>query len=66
MPGYQILRRRAHEGEDTLMVYVGDTGSVATTWTDTSVTDGFKHTYRFKARNDGGLSECSNYVAVTP
>ena len=29
--GYQILRRRPTQGEDTLLVYVTNTGSTATT-----------------------------------
>ena len=36
--GYRILRRRPSQGEDTLLVYVADTGSTATTFVDTSVT----------------------------
>ena len=36
--GYQILRRRPTEGEDTLLVYVADTQSTAATFTDTDVT----------------------------
>ena len=34
--GYQVLRRRPTEGEDTLLVYVADTQSAATTYTDTN------------------------------
>ena len=33
--GYQMLRRRPEAGEDALTVYVADTGSAATTYTDT-------------------------------
>ena len=33
--GYEILRRRPQAGEDALTVYVSDTGSTATTYTDT-------------------------------
>ena len=36
--GYQILRRRPTMGETELLVYVADTGSTATTFTDTGVT----------------------------
>ena len=36
--GCRILRRRPSQGEDTLFVYVADTGSTATTFVDTSVT----------------------------
>ena len=64
--GYQILRRRPTEGEDTLLVYVADTQSTATTYTDTNVTQGVQHAYRVKAINAVGLSRQSNFVNVTP
>ena len=40
--GYRILRRRPTQGEATLLVYVSDTGSTTTTWTDTNVTAGIR------------------------
>ena len=64
--GYQILRRRPPMGETTLLVYVADTQSTATTFTDTDVTAGTKHVYRVKAINPAGLSGWSNYVNPTP
>ena len=64
--GYQILRRRPGEGESALLVYVADTRSTATTFTDTGVTAGVKHVYRVKAINAAGLSGWSNYVNPTP
>ena len=64
--GYQILRRRPTEGERTLLVYVADTQSAATTYTDTNVTQGVQHAYRVKAINAVGLSRQSNFVNVTP
>ena len=64
--GYQILRRRPSEGENDLLVYVEDTGSTATTYTDTGVTAGIRHVYRVKAINEAGLSQRSNYVRVEP
>ena len=64
--GYQILRRRPTLGEDTLLVYVADTESAATTYTDTNVTQGVQHAYRVKAINAVGLSRQSNFVNVTP
>ena len=64
--GYQILRRRPTEGEDALLVYVADTQSAATTYTDTNVTQGVQHAYRVKAINAVGLSRQSNFVNVTP
>ena len=64
--GYQILRRRPTEGEDTLLIYVDNTGSTATTYTDTNVTAGVRHVYRVKAINDAGAGDQSNYVNVDP
>ena len=64
--GYLILRRRPYEGERTLLVYVEDTGSTATTFTDTDVTAGTQHMYRVKAINDAGVGNQSNYVNVDP
>ena len=62
--GYQILRRRPREGEDTLLVYVENTASTETTSTDTDVEAGQLYVYRVKARNKRGLSERSNYANV--
>ena len=64
--GYRILRRRPTEGKDTLLVYVADTQSATTTYTDTNVTQGVQHAYRVKAINAVGLSRQSNFVNVTP
>ena len=64
--GYQILRRRPTQGEDTLLVYVEDTGSTATTYTDANVSAGIRYVYRVKAISMAGLSQRSNYVNVTP
>ena len=64
--GYQILRRRPQMGEDTLLVYREDTGSMAATFTDTDVTAGVRHVYRVKAINAAGLGKWSNYVRVEP
>ena len=64
--GYVILRRRPTEGENTLSVYVADTQSTATTYTDTDVTAGILHVYRVKAINAAGQSRWSNYVNTTP
>ena len=61
--GYQILRRRPSQGEDTLLVYATST---AATYTDSNVTAGVKHVYRVKAINAAGLSGWSNYVNPTP
>ena len=64
--GYQILRRRPTEGEDTLLMYVADTQSTATTYTDTNVTAGVQHAYRVRAINAAGTGPVSNFVNVTP
>ena len=64
--GYQILRRRPTEGENTLLVYVADTQSTATTYTDTNVTAGVQHAYRVKAINAAGPGPVSNFVNLTP
>ena len=64
--GYQILRRRPTEGEDTLLVYVEDTQSTATTYTDRDVTAGVQHAYRVRAINAAGASPVSNFVDPTP
>ena len=64
--GYQILRRRPTEGENTLLVYVADTQSTATTYTDTNVTPGVQHAYRVKAINAAGAGPVSNFVNPTP
>ena len=64
--GYRILRRRPTEGENTLLEYVGDTDSTATTFTDTEVTAGIQHVYRVKAINSASVGEQSNHVNVTP
>ena len=64
--GYQVLRRRPTMDEDTLLVHVEDTGSTATTYTDSDVTGGVRHVYQVKAINAAGLSERSNHVKVDP
>ncbi len=58
--GYLILRRRSYAGEQALLVHVEDTGSTATTFTDTDLTAGTQHVYRVKAINDAGVGEQSN------
>ena len=64
--GYQILRRRPSQGEKELLVYVEDTGSAETTYTDKDVTAGIRHVYRVKAINAAGVGQRSNYVRVEP
>ena len=62
--GYQIMRRRPREGENTLLVYVANTGGTATTFTDTNVEAGKLYVYRVKAINEAGVGEQSPYVNV--
>ena len=69
--GYQVLRRSRDgeqygdgEGASTFVAVVGDTGSSATTYTDTSVTAHTRYVYRVKARNSEGLGPRSSYVNV--
>ncbi len=64
--GYLIVRRRPYQGEKTLLVYVADTGTTATIWTDTNVTAGTQHVYRVKAINDAGVGKQSSYANVNP
>ena len=63
---HQILRRRPTTGEDTLLVYVADTQSTATTYTDTNVTAGVQHAYRVRAMNAAGAGPVSNFADPTP
>ena len=62
--GYRIMRRRPEEGERTLLVYVSDTRSTATGYTDTGVSEGVLYVYLVKAVNDDEVGEKSNYVNV--
>ena len=62
--GYEILRRRPRQGEDTLQTLVADTGSSATTYTDTTATESTRYTYRVKAIRNGEKSNWSNFARV--
>ena len=62
--GYQILRRRPQMGENTLLVYVNDTGSTSTTHTDTSTSNNTRYVYRVKARNSAGVGPWSNFARL--
>ena len=64
--GYRILRRRPSEGEKALLVYVEDSGSTATTYTDSEVTAGTEHVYRVRAINEAGVGGQSKSVSITP
>ncbi|WP_419921606.1 fibronectin type III domain-containing protein [Candidatus Poriferisodalis sp.] len=67
--GYQVLRRSRDgssyddgEGAAEFVAIVDDTGSAATSYTDTSVTLHTRYVYRVKSRNAAGLSPRSSYV----
>ena len=63
--GYSILRRRPTQGEDKLKLLVADTGSSATSHTDTKVNaDDGKYIYRVIAWVDGALSKWSDKLTV--
>ena len=64
--GYQILRRKPSAGEHALSVYVADTGSTATAYSDTNVSTGVEYVYRVKAINNAGVGQRSKNVRVTP
>ncbi len=60
--GYQILRRNpAEHAVGDFNIHVEDTGSPASTYTDTDVEAGARYVYRIKARNSAGLSPQSGY-----
>ena len=63
--GYRIFRHFPQEGEDPL-VYVPDTGSTETTYTDTNVTVGTQYAYRVVAIFSSVLGLPSNSVTVVP
>ena len=63
--GYRILRRNADAGQRSLSVYVPDTGSAATSYTDTDVAAGTKYVYRVKAINEAGVGPKSRRVVIT-
>ena len=69
--GYQALRRSRDgheygdgEGAAEFAVIADDTGSAATTYTDTSVTPRTRYVYRVKAINSAGTSGQSSYLNV--
>ena len=63
--GYRILRRRPAQGEGSLKRYVGDTGSSATSYTDTNVTiDAELYIYRVLALRGDLKSARSERVMI--
>ena len=66
--GYQILRRLPEQCEYGYRVYVEDTGSTDTSWTDTDVEIGTLYEYHVRAINDvgPGFLARSNSASVRP
>ena len=50
--GYRVLRRSYADGETKVTRYVGNTGSTATVYLDTDVTEGNKYRYRVRTLTD--------------
>ena len=59
--GYRIDRRRYSMGEPKGLVYVEDTGSAATAYTDIEVTAGAPHSYRVQAIRGAELGEKTKF-----
>ena len=64
--GYRILRHRHSLGEHDPLVYVADTGSTATTYTDTDVVAGAPHSYRVQAIRNAALGERTISIRIFP
>ena len=63
--GYVILRRnRDTDEKGHFHELVADTGSAATTYTDTEVAAETRYTYRIKATNEHGVSERSRWYHI--
>ena len=64
--GYRILRRLPQQGEPNPTVYVADTGSTETTYTDADATvAGEQYSYRVKALRGNVASKMSNLGRVS-
>ena len=64
--GYRILRRdTVNQSPGTFTTVAANTGSTATTYTDTAVAAETRYAYRVKAINSIGLSARSGYANVT-
>ena len=64
--GYRILRHRHSLGELDPLVYLADTGSTATAYTDTGMVAGVPHSYRVQAIRDGVLGERTIQIKIFP
>ena len=63
--GYEILRRRPYEGEDSLATLVANTESTATTYIDATANEaGVVYVYRIKALRGDDVSLWSNFDII--
>ena len=63
--GYEVLRRRPQQGENSLSTLVADTGSTATTYVDATANEpGVRYVYRVKALRGNEKSSRSNVARV--
>ena len=63
--GYQVMRRRTQQGQETLLVHEEDTGSTVAEWIDTKVEDDEEYEYGVRALNQAGGGELSNLARST-
>ena len=63
--GYRILLLRPEAGEQYLSVLVPDTGSGATSYTDTDVAAGTRYVCRVRTINEAGVGPKSTRVVIT-
>ena len=59
------MRRNASAGEASVSSYVPDTGSDATSYTDTDVSANTYYVYRVRAINEAGVGRRSGRVEIT-
>ena len=64
MTGCSVLLHRPEEGDETLIVYVSDMGTTATTYTETGTDLNTMYWYHVKAKNAHGLSDVSNFARI--
>jgi hypothetical protein len=64
--GHRNLRPRPTEDEDTLLVYVTDTGNIPATHTDTNAQAGVGSVCRVEAISSARLSPRSNFTRAMP
>ena len=63
--GYEILRRRPQQRENSLSILVANTGSTNTTYVDETANEpGVRYVYRVKALRGGEKSAWSNYAPI--